>query len=100
MKRIIFLNRFFFPDHSPTSQLVSDLAFNLVGKVSEVHVVTSQQLYEDPHARLPASEIIRGVKVHRVATSHFGRSALPGRAIDYLSFYASVWRTLQTLAGP
>jgi glycosyltransferase involved in cell wall biosynthesis len=99
MKRIIFLNRFFFPDHSATSQLVSDLAFNLVGKVPEVHVVTSQQLYEDPHARLPASEIIRGVSVHRIPTSQFGRSALPGRVIDYASFYGSVWRAMQKIAG-
>ena len=61
--------------------------------------MTSQQLYEDPHARLPASEIIRGVKIHRVPTSHFGRSALPGRAVDYLSFYGSVWRALQNIVG-
>ena len=97
MKRIIFLNRFFFPDHSATSQLLSDLAFSLVGRAAEVHVVTSQQLYEDPQARLPATETIRGVKVHRIATSQFGRSALPGRAVDYISFYGSMWRALQTI---
>ena len=43
MKRIIFLNRFFHPDHSATSQILSDLAFHLVGCGYEVCVVTSRQ---------------------------------------------------------
>ena len=48
MKRIIFLNRFFFPDHSATSQILSDLAFHLAGKGRDVHVITSRQKYDDP----------------------------------------------------
>ena len=28
-RRIVFVNRYFFPDHSATSQLLSDLAFHL-----------------------------------------------------------------------
>ena len=31
MRRLIFINRFFFPDHSATSQILSDLAFHLAG---------------------------------------------------------------------
>src|SRR5436309_2907834 len=94
MTRIIFLNRFFYPDHSATGQLLSDLAFHLAASGREVHVVTSQQRYEDAQARLPAEENIAGVQVHRVSTTQFGRSALVGRGIDYLSFYASARRTL------
>ena len=30
--KIIFLNRFFYPDHSATSQMLSDLAFALAGR--------------------------------------------------------------------
>ena len=94
MKRIIFLNRFFLPDHSATSQLVSDIATDLASSGHDVHVITSQQLYDDPQARLPSEETLSGVRVHRVATTRFGRSKLIGRAIDYVSFYASAWRTL------
>ena len=54
MKRIIFLNRFFFPDHSATSQIVSGLAFHLAASGLRVHVITSRQLYDDPQARLLA----------------------------------------------
>ena len=53
MKRVIFLNRFFFPDHSATSQILSDLAFYLAGAGNEVIVITSQQRYDDARARLP-----------------------------------------------
>ena len=46
--RLIFLNRYFHPDHSATSQMLSDLAFFLAA------------------ARLPAHESINGMEVHRV----------------------------------
>jgi colanic acid biosynthesis glycosyl transferase WcaI len=98
MKRLIFLNRFFFPDHSATSQILSGLAFHLAAAGADVHVVTSQQLYDNPDARLPARDIVQGVQVHRVSTTQFGRSALLGRGIDYLSFYVAASRALAGLA--
>jgi colanic acid biosynthesis glycosyl transferase WcaI len=87
--KIIFLNRYFYPDHSATSQFLGDLAFHLAGRGSEVHVITSRQLYDDPQARLGPRERVRGVQVHRVSTSCFGRMRLPGRGLDYLSFHAA-----------
>lgn len=86
-RKIVFVNRFFFPDHSATSQLLSDLAFHLADNGFDVHVVTSRQRYGQSKARLPAREVVRGVHVHRVWTSSFGRAQLLGRAIDYVSFY-------------
>ena len=100
MRRVFFLNRFFVPDHSATSQLLADVASNLASCGYDVQVVTSRQLYDDPKARLPPQAFIKGVAVHRVATTHFGRSQLVGRAIDYLSFYASAWRMLSRLTQP
>lgn len=98
MARIIFLNRYFYPDHSATSQLLSDLAFQLAEVGQTVHIVTSQQIYDDPAARLPSNEIVRGVQIHRVATTRFGRSNLIGRGLDYLAFYWSTWRRVVSLA--
>jgi colanic acid biosynthesis glycosyl transferase WcaI len=72
MKQIVFLNRFFFPDESATSQLVSDLAFHLAAAGYDVHAVTSRQRYDDPRADLDATEAIRGVTIHRIATTRFG----------------------------
>src|SRR5271169_4592609 len=100
MKRIIFLNRFFLPDHSATSQLVSDIATDLASYEHDVHVITSRQLYDDPLAHLPSQETLSGVRVHRVATTRFGRSKLIGRAIDYFYFCASAWRMLLEVTQP
>jgi glycosyltransferase involved in cell wall biosynthesis len=97
MRRLIFVNRFFFPDHSATSQILSDLAFHLAGTGREVHIVTSSQIYDAPKAALPDYEIINDVRVHRLSSTRFGRSALLGRSIDYLSFYRSVWHCLMGL---
>jgi colanic acid biosynthesis glycosyl transferase WcaI len=100
MRRLIFVNRFFFPDHSATSQILSDLAFHLASAGREVHVVTSTQIYDDPKASLPEYELIRGVGVHRLRSTTFGRATLLGRSIDYLTFYRSVWRSLIAIAQP
>jgi hypothetical protein len=50
MARLIFVNRFFFPDHSATSQILSDLTFHLAAGGRDIHVVTSTQTYTDPKA--------------------------------------------------
>lgn len=97
MKRLIFLNRFFSPDHSATSQILSDLAFHFARLGAEVHVITSQQLYDAPRTNLAKQEKVRNVHVHRVPTTVFGRSALWGRGFDYASYYWSMWRCARSL---
>jgi glycosyltransferase involved in cell wall biosynthesis len=84
--RVVFVNRYFHPDHSATSQMVSDLAFHLAARGFEVAAITSRQLYDEPDARLPRRETVRGVKIIRAASTSFGRASLAGRAIDYLTF--------------
>lgn len=91
--RAIFLNRYFHPDYSATSQMLSDLAFFLAAAGHDVCVVTSGQRYDDAAAVLPPHERVDGVEVFRVRTSRFGRDRLLGRAVDYASFYlAACWR--------
>jgi colanic acid biosynthesis glycosyl transferase WcaI len=86
---IVFVNRYYDPDQSATSQLLTDLARGLAANGFDVHVVTSRQLYDNAATRLAADEVRCGVHVHRVATTRFGRSRLPGRAMDYASFYVA-----------
>jgi glycosyltransferase involved in cell wall biosynthesis len=65
----------------------------LAGSGHDVHVVVSRQRYEEPEASLPSAETAQGVTIHRVWTSRFGRDSLPGRTVDYLTFYLSAgWR--------
>jgi glycosyltransferase involved in cell wall biosynthesis len=89
--RVVFANRYFPPDHSATSQMVGDLAFHLARRGHDVVAITSRQRYDDAAARLPPRERVEGVDVVRVATTRFGRGFLPGRALDYATFYASAF---------
>lgn len=98
MAKTIFVNRYFFPDHSATSQLLSDLAFDLASRGQDIHVITGGQLYTDPRASLLSEEVICGAHVHRVRTSRFGRARLWGRMLDYLTFYlGATWRLLRSV---
>jgi glycosyltransferase involved in cell wall biosynthesis len=99
-QRLIFVNRFFYPDLSATSQILFDLARRLVKSGIEVHIVCSRQLYEDPKASLAKRELVTGIHVHRVCTTRFGRGRLFGRAVDYLSFYVTAFFSLLHLARP
>ena len=100
MTRLIVLNRYFFPDLSATSQLLSDLMFHLSASGVDVHVITSRQLYDNPQRKLPATDVVHDVAVHRVSTTRFGRSGLIGRAVDYLSFYGSAYLQMRKLVRP
>jgi colanic acid biosynthesis glycosyl transferase WcaI len=94
--KLIFVNRFFHPDHSATSQLLTRVATSLAARGWDVHVVTSRQRYDAADACLPARETFETVQVHRVWTSRFGRGRFSGRVLDYLTFYSSaawcLWR--------
>lgn len=94
MPSIVFINRYFYPDHSATSQILSDLAFHLAECGYNINVITSRQLYDDTSRELPAFEEIDSVSVTRIRTTRFGRGNLLGRAIDYLSFYISAFIVL------
>jgi glycosyltransferase involved in cell wall biosynthesis len=98
MPRLIFVNRFFHPDHSATSQLLGDLAFHLAEAGFDVQVLTSRQLYDDPSRVLAKSESVRNVQVHRVWATRFGRGRLLPRAVDYLTFYLGATAKLAMIA--
>lgn len=89
----MFVNRYFHPDHSATSQIASDLAFHLAAHGWEVVAITSRQRYDDARARL-RSGITNGVHIERVWSTRFGRAGLVGRALDYLTFYLSAFVAL------
>jgi glycosyltransferase involved in cell wall biosynthesis len=87
--RVVFVNRYFYPDQSATSRMLTDLAFRLAARGFRICVVTSRQLYENPRASLPPFEQLDGVTIHRVETAQRGRSTLLGRALDYCSFHVA-----------
>jgi glycosyltransferase involved in cell wall biosynthesis len=95
--RAIFINRFFYPDHSATSQMLSDLAFGLAERGLKITVITSRLDYASNAPPSAPSETIDGVDVRRIWTTRFGRSRLLLRALDYLTFYFSAaWALFRT----
>lgn len=80
--------------------MLSDLSFHLAERGWRVEVMTSRQRYDDAGARLAAHEEVRGVEVRRVWSTRFGRTFLPGRAVDYATFYASAFFMLLRRATP
>jgi glycosyltransferase involved in cell wall biosynthesis len=89
LPKTIFINRFFYPDHSATSQMLSDIAFGLAAKGWRVTVIASRLSYQGSDGPLPPRETVRNVEILRIWTSSFGRDHLVGRAIDYATFYLS-----------
>jgi glycosyltransferase involved in cell wall biosynthesis len=96
--KLVFVNRFFFPDISATSQILTDLAVHLADR-AEVIIITSRQAYGDAKARLAPQETVQGVSVRRIWTSSFGRTGALGRAVDYLTFYLSAFWSLLQFVG-
>src|ERR1700694_1477802 len=88
-QQFLFVNRYYRPDQSATSQMLTDLAEGLAARGLTVHVVCSRQLYDDPNVRLVPGELLQGVHVHRVRATRFGRHRLLGRGVDYASYYVS-----------
>jgi len=87
--RVIFANRFYHPDHSATSQMLTDVSAGLAARGWDVTVITSRLSYDDPAISYPARDQHGDVRVIRVATTRFGCANLAGRLLDYLSFYVS-----------
>lgn len=93
--RILIVNRFFWPDESASAMLASDLAEDLAAAGHEVHVLCSRILYDRAGERLPSREVWRGVNVHRLYSTGFGRGSGLRRLLDLATLHASLH-----LAGP
>lgn len=98
--RVIFINRYFYPDQSATSQLLVDLTRYLADRGADVHVITSRMRHDNASSPLEPSAQAAGATVHRVWTTRFGRDGLIGRTLDYLTFYLACAWSLSRLLQP
>jgi colanic acid biosynthesis glycosyl transferase WcaI len=85
--RLLFINRYFYPDISATSQLLTELAEDLDARGDRVTVITGNTAYLGGETRLPAREMHHGIRIVRVGFTRFGRSRILGRLSDHLSFW-------------
>jgi colanic acid biosynthesis glycosyl transferase WcaI len=93
--RIIILNQFFYPDHSATSQLMTELAESLIERGVEVTALAGRGRYNGGE-KLPPREQYKGVRIERAWATGFGKRSIARRISDYLSFYLGAsWKLLR-----
>lgn len=93
--RMLFINQFFWPDSSATSQQLTDLVNALAARGEEIEVLCGES---GGYAEAAGSAAPRA-KVHRVKAMPFTRGKL-GRVFSYLSFYATAFARGLTLRRP
>ncbi len=82
MPRLIFINRFYWPEEPATSQLLTDLAEGLVEPGTDVSIITSHS----GNVSTPREETHQGVLIHRIGSTRLGKNSLIGRVFDFISF--------------
>lgn len=91
--RIIFINRFFFPDESATSLMLTDLIEGLAPQGFDLHVITAAGSYTKTGDTAQAP-LLERLTVTRLPTLPVSHESLVGRVLNFLSFYVSL-----TVAG-
>jgi len=89
--RVVFINRFYWPDEAATAQLLADLAEGLAARGHRVIVITSH----DGMPATPRREVRHGVDIVRVQATRWGHLGLIGKAIDYATFAIASRRVLR-----
>jgi len=94
---VLFINRFYYPDYSATSRLLTQLTEDLAGQGLDITVITSRFSYLGGADAWPEQGQHKGVTINRVWSTNFGRRSGVGRLVDYLSFFISAfWAGLRT----
>src|SRR2546428_3954503 len=81
-----------------TGQYLTEVALRLVERGHEVTVVTSRLAYDRPERKFPKQETWRGIRIHRVGSTGFGKGAKWRRAADFGSFIACCFLRLVRLS--
>ncbi|MBS0630882.1 MAG: glycosyltransferase family 4 protein [Verrucomicrobia bacterium] len=94
--RLVFINRFYWPDEPATAQLLTDLAEALPHRGHEVTVIASHP----GSPGVPRAETRRGVRILRVRTPRRLLPGVAGKALAYLTFFiGALWRAVWTVRG-
>lgn len=87
--RLIFINRFFHPDESATSLMLTDLVEGLAPLGLDMHVITAAATYTDTGA--PAQALpFPNLSVVRLPGLPVSNHSLAGRMLNFLAFYCGL----------
>ncbi len=93
--RMLFINQFFWPDSSATSQQLTDLVVALAARGEQIEVLCG----DSGGYAAAAGSVAPNARVHRVKAAPFTRGKV-GRVLSYLSFYATAFLRGLTLRRP
>jgi colanic acid biosynthesis glycosyl transferase WcaI len=91
--RITFINQTSYPDVVSSGQHLKDLAVRLAERGHEVTVVASRRAYDNPQKQFAKRETWRGINIHRVFNTGFGKRSKWRRIADFATYILSCcWR--------
>lgn len=94
MSRVVFLNRFYWPDEPATAQLLVDLAEGLAATGHEVTVIASLP----PGPDQARDERRNGVRIRRIRTTRGRQFGRAGRVLDLATFFpGALWQLFRSL---
>jgi glycosyltransferase involved in cell wall biosynthesis len=96
---VLALNQFYAPDHSATSQLLTELCEDLAAAGERVTVVASRGTYLGGD-KLPAREQRNGVDVARPFATSLGKGSVLRRLADYGTFGVAALAELVRVSKP
>jgi glycosyltransferase involved in cell wall biosynthesis len=88
-RRVVFVNRFFYPDESATSQILTDLARHLDENGWAVSIITGRY-GGSGKTPLPRAATINATKIARVWSMHQG-NGFAQRALSFATFYPAAF---------
>lgn len=92
MSRVVFVNRFYWPDHTATAQLLTDLARGLSRQGRDVMVVASAP---EGSAR---EELDGSVQVLRIRSTRGSTVSIARKAADFVTFFiGALWHMSRRL---
>ena len=92
--RVVFINRFYWPDEPATGQLLTDLAEALAERGNDVTVIAGH----NGQAGLPKVQLHRGVTILRVSRASGRQVRAAGKVLAFAAFsLGALWKLLFTV---
>lgn len=86
-QRVLFVNRFYWPDESATSVMLTDLLAGLDTSILDIRVLTGKSYYTADLGALPKREKRGDVNIRRISSLRVFNGSMAGRIVNYLVFY-------------
>lgn len=88
---LLIFSQTFVPDPASVGQHMADVAVEMARRGYRVRVYASARGYDDPAARYPKRENLRGVDVRRLPFASFGKKSILTRALGTFTFMSQVF---------